>query len=77
MKFLIIAAAAALTIQAEEQPEEFDLAELDQAVDELPTEELEEIEANKDEEGWERVAKGCKKLEMYWHKYKHLGKSVR
>ena len=77
MKFIVIAAAAALAITAEEAPEtEQSLVEVDNAMEEFPTEE-ELPEVDEDEEGWGKVRRGCKKLRYYWYKYKHLGTAVK
>ena len=80
MKFLIIAAAAALAVNAEadKEPMEDALVDVDQSITMGPTdEELNEVATKESEESWSRLRRACKRLKKYWYRYKHLGYSVR
>merc|ERR1712078_428626 len=80
MKFLIIAAAAALAIQAEkEEPmEETQLAEVDASITEFPQdEELDQVTEDETNESWRRLYYACRRLKAAWYEYKHYGYSIR
>merc|ERR1712019_149947 len=68
MKFIVIAAAAAIAITSEAPEEDANLVEVDEAVAEFPQED-EMPEVGEDEEGWGKVRRSCAKLRKVYRLY--------